>query len=156
MKEKGIAYILWALGAVGICGAHRMYTGKIGTGLLYFFTFGLLGVGQLIDAFLIPRMVEDANNRILLAEMDSPLLGQGRRALPGRRAPRTTEEFQVALVQAAERNNGRLTLPEAVKETGRNFTEVKKQLDEMAVNGFIELDSDEEGNAFYHFPGLGA
>ncbi len=156
MKEKGTAYILWALGAVGLCGLHRLYAGKIGTGLLYFFTLGLFGMGQLVDAFLIPRMIEDANNRLALEGVDPSMLGRGGAVglMGGKRIPRTTEEFQVALVQAAEKNQGNLTVPEAVKETGRGFTEVKRQLDAMAVNGYIEMDSDDEGNAFYHFPGL--
>lgn len=155
MKEKSTAYILWALGVVGVCGLQRMYTGKIGTGILYLCTFGLFGVGQLIDGFLIPGMVEDANNRILVGDFDGPRVGAGVAGrLPGKRIPRTTEEFQVALVQAAEKNGGKLTASEAVSETGRGFTEVKRQLDQMVVNGFIELDSDDEGNEFYHFPGL--
>lgn len=156
MKEKTTAYILWALGAVGVCGLQRMYAGKIGTGILYLCTLGLFGVGQLIDAFLIPGMIEDANNRLALEGIDPEMLGRGGAVglLRGKRIPRTTEEFQVALVQAAEKNQGKLTIPEAVKETGRGFGEVKKHLDQMAVNGYIELDSDDEGNPYYHFPGL--
>lgn len=49
MKDKGIAYMLWAACFVGVCGLQRLYNGKIGTGLLYLFTFGLVGVGQFID-----------------------------------------------------------------------------------------------------------
>ena len=156
MKEKSTAYILWALGAVGLCGLQRMYAGKIGTGIIYLCTFGLLGIGQIVDAFLIPGMIEDANNRLALEGVDSAMLGRGGAVglIGGKRLPRTTEEFQVALVQAAEKNHGKLTIPEAVKETGRGFGEVKKHLDQMAVNGYIELDSDELGNEYYHFPGL--
>jgi len=158
VKEKGTAYILWAGMFVGACGLQRLYAGKIGTGLLYLFTFGLLGVGQFIDLFLIPGMVEDANNRLLVQDAGAAaLVGPGgqRYYLPGKRAPRTTEEFQVALVQAAEKHGGHLSAAEAVAETGRGFKDVKKQLDAMAVNGFIELDSDDDGNEFYRFPGLG-
>jgi TM2 domain-containing membrane protein YozV len=156
MKEKGIAYILWAGMFLGVCGLQRLYSGKIGTGLLYLFTFGLFGIGQIVDLFLIPGMVEDANNRLALTGVDPALLGRGGAIalVAGRRAPRTTEEFQVALVQAAEKHGGKLTPSEAVSETGRGFAEVKRQLDQMAVNGFIEMDSDDEGNEFYHFPGL--
>lgn len=154
MKEKGIAYILWAGMFLGVCGLQRLYAGKIGTGLLYLFTFGLLGIGQVVDLFLIPRMIEDANNRI--EGLDPAILGRGGAAalITGKRAPRTTEEFQVSLVQAAEKNGGKLSVSEAVSETGRGFTEVKKQLDQMALNGYIELDSDDEGNTYYRFPGL--
>ena len=158
VKEKGTAYILWAGMFVGACGLQRLYAGKIGTGLLYLFTFGLFGIGQVIDLFLIPGMVEDANNRLLLqGGGGAALVSAGGRQyfLPGKRTPRTTEEFQVSLVQAAEKHRGQLTVAEGVAETGRGFKDVKKQLDEMTVNGFIELDSDDDGNEFYRFPGLG-
>src|SRR5438105_14872708 len=104
MKEKGMAYILWAGMFLGLCGLQRLYTGRIGTGLLYLFTWGLLGIGQVVDLFLIPGMVEDANNRLALAGVDAALLGPGgvRGMLPGKRAPRTTEAVQVALVHAAQ------------------------------------------------------
>ena len=156
MKEKGTAYILWAACFLGVAGLQRLYAGKIGTGLLYLFTWGLFGVGQFIDLFLIPHMVDDANNRLALEGVDARQLGRGgvRLALPGRKIPRTTEEFQVALVQAAMQRGGKLSASEAVSETGRGFKEVKRQLDEMVVNGFIEMDSDEQGQEYYKFPGL--
>ena len=155
MKEKGIAYILWAGMFLGVCGLQRLYNGKIGTGLLYLFTFGLFGIGQIVDLFLIPGMVEDANNRILMSGVPAAALGAGAMVmLPARRQPRTTEEFQVALVQAAQKRGGRLTTAEGVSETGRGFAEVKRQLDQMAVAGYIEMDSNDDGEEFYRFPGL--
>lgn len=164
MKDKTSAYLLWAAGFIGICGLQRIYAGKLGTGFLYLFTLGLFGVGQFVDLFLIPGMIEDANNKFLVRQMEMGLLpaaagGGGAAgaagALPARRAPRTTEEFQVALVQAAEKHGGRLTVAEAVAETGRGFKEVQRQLNEMAVNGFVETDSDEKGDMYYRFPGIG-
>ena len=61
MKSKGVAWICWLLCLVGCCGIHRLYAGRIGTGLLWFFTLGLLGVGQLIDIFLIGNIIEMEN-----------------------------------------------------------------------------------------------
>jgi TM2 domain-containing membrane protein YozV len=46
-------YILWIF---GFTGAHRFYYGKQITGTIWFFTLGLLGLGWLIDLFLIPSM----------------------------------------------------------------------------------------------------
>ena len=37
----------------GCFGIHRFYVGKIGTGLIWFFTFGFLGVGWLLDLVFI-------------------------------------------------------------------------------------------------------
>ncbi len=50
----GIAYLLWCLVFIGACGIHRFYTGRWVTALIWFFTGGLLLIGQIIDLFLIP------------------------------------------------------------------------------------------------------
>lgn len=55
-----MGYLLWVF---GFTGAHRFYYGKPATGTLWFFTFGLLGIGWLIDIFLIPRMDREADFR---------------------------------------------------------------------------------------------
>ncbi len=154
MKDKTIAYLLWCGCFVGVAGLHRIYNGKYGTGFLWLFTWGLLGIGQIIDLFTIPSMVEDANNRALIQSMGAAALAAGAAGLPVKRLPRTTEEFQVALVKAAGEHGGRLTVAEAVAATGRGFKEVDKQLKEMAVAGYIEPDSDEVGQLYYRFPGL--
>ncbi len=154
MKDKTIAYLLWCGCFVGVCGLHRIYNGKYGTGFLYLFTLGLFGVGQIVDLFTIPGMVEDANNRLLVNSMGQAALAAGGAGVPVKRLPRTSEEFQVALVHAAEQNGGRLTVAEAVAATGRGFKEVNKQLQEMAIAGYVEEDSDDAGQVFYRFPGL--
>lgn len=55
-----VAYVLWLPGLFGICGLHRFYLGRPISGILWLVTFGLLGLGQLIDLLLIPSMAEDA------------------------------------------------------------------------------------------------
>lgn len=50
-KNKWVAFALCL--CFGILGAHRFYEGKIGTGLLWFFTFGLFGIGWFIDLIII-------------------------------------------------------------------------------------------------------
>ncbi|MBO9666012.1 MAG: TM2 domain-containing protein [Bdellovibrio sp.] len=48
-----IGYILWIFGFMG---AHRFYYGRPISGTIWFCTLGLLGVGWIIDLFLIPGM----------------------------------------------------------------------------------------------------
>jgi serine/threonine protein kinase/TM2 domain-containing membrane protein YozV len=42
-----------SLGMIPICGLHRFYTGRRISGLVWLLTFGLLGVGQLVDLVMI-------------------------------------------------------------------------------------------------------
>ena len=58
--SKVIGYILWIFGFLG---AHRFYYGKPVTGTIWLFTFGLLGIGWLVDLFLIPAMDREADLR---------------------------------------------------------------------------------------------
>ena len=68
--SKVIGYILWIFGFMG---AHRFYYGKPVTGLIWFFTFGLLGIGWIIDLFLIPSMDDEADNRFKEGKIDYSL-----------------------------------------------------------------------------------
>ncbi|ALZ83279.1 MULTISPECIES: NINE protein [Pseudomonas] len=58
--SKVMGYLLWIFGFLG---AHRFYYGKPVTGTLWFCTLGLLGIGWLIDLFLIPAMDREADLR---------------------------------------------------------------------------------------------
>lgn len=68
-KEKGeisvgCAYLL--LLCWGAFGAHRFYVNKTGSAVLWIFTGGFFGIGYIIDLFLIPSMVSDRNNQLLM------------------------------------------------------------------------------------------
>ncbi len=65
--SKTIGYLLWIF---GFTGAHRFYYGRQITGVIWFFTFGLLGIGWLIDLFLIPGMDRKADVRYASGRYD--------------------------------------------------------------------------------------
>ncbi len=67
---KSIGYVLWLF---GFTGAHRFYYGKPITGTIWFFTFGLLGIGWIIDLFLIPSMDRQADFRYRAGRLDYTL-----------------------------------------------------------------------------------
>lgn len=56
------AYLLWLPCLFGVAGLHRLYAGRWISGLLWLFTFGLCGFGQVIDLVFIPRMIADYND----------------------------------------------------------------------------------------------
>jgi len=104
---------LWALvlaggSLVGICGLQRFYVGKVGTGILWFLTGGLFGIGQLIDIILIlVGQFEDRYGLPLVIWQDSeelkgkvsigPVVDQAR--APGRNVAAVKDE-QAEAVQA--------------------------------------------------------
>jgi hypothetical protein len=65
MKSTGLAYVLWFF-----LGAHYAYLGKWGTQILYWITFGGLGIWALIDLFTLAGKVEAYNTKAQLDEME--------------------------------------------------------------------------------------
>ena len=56
----GIGYVLWIFGFMG---AHRFYYGRPVSGTIWFLTFGLLGIGWLVDLVLMPSLDRSADLR---------------------------------------------------------------------------------------------
>jgi ribosomal protein L40E len=50
-KNKWVSVLLCLF--LGCFGAHKFYEGKIGMGILYLFTMGLLGIGVFIDFIVL-------------------------------------------------------------------------------------------------------
>ena len=49
-KSRGVALFLCIF--LGYLGIHQFYAGRVGKGILYFFTGGLFGIGWVIDIFI--------------------------------------------------------------------------------------------------------
>ena len=52
-KSKTVALILCIIGFFGFAGLHRMYVGKVGSGVLHFLTYGFCAIGTIIDLISI-------------------------------------------------------------------------------------------------------
>ncbi len=156
MNKTGTAYILWAFCFFGIFGAHRLYNGKIGSGLLWLFTWGFFGVGQVVDLLLIPDMVREQNSRYLLRHGHSVPGIQGQTITieqvdPPAPAP-NQEDLMMKLLRAAADNQGCLSVTQGVLATGASFAEVEETLTTMLKTGYVGIDNDADtGIVIYRF-----
>jgi TM2 domain-containing membrane protein YozV len=145
MKNLGVSYLFWAGWFFGLSGLHRIYNGKIGTGLLWMCTWGLLGVGQFLDLLLIPSMVDEENANIR-ARLGVSTTGipdrQGQIAIAQVMAKETPEQLMVKLLKAAYTRGGKLSVTQGVMATGATFAEVEATLQELLKTGYVSIDND--------------
>ncbi len=62
-----VGYILWIFGFMG---SHRFYFGKPVTGTIWFLTLGVMGIGWIVDLFLIQSMDADADRKFKTGPID--------------------------------------------------------------------------------------
>ncbi|WP_193197086.1 TM2 domain-containing protein [Nostoc sp. MG11] len=148
-----VSYILSAALFFGLGGLHRLYNGKIGTGLVWLLTGGLFGVGQFVDVFLIPNMVDEYEHNLKIKAGLSPLGVPLNQAVVASQVRRPTgNQLMVELIEAAENKGGSLTVTQGVKATGASFAEVEATLKEMFKSGYVKIDNDPiTGAVTYHF-----
>lgn len=175
-KELWVSYLL-SLGCLfGFAGLHRFYLGKPVTGLLYLVTWGLLGIGTLIDLVKMPDLVAAENLRLLTTGVD-PMLGlhgdtnasaqlaqlMGRHRLmpqlPASTAAAAPAEDPSAaaeqkILRLAQNRGGNVTIAMVALETGLPMMQAKTELDRLVQSGFCRVDVTEEGAEVYLFPGL--
>lgn len=158
-KSVGTAYLLWCLCFVGICGGQRFYAGKVGSGLLYLFTLGWLGIGQFIDLFLIPEMIGGSGSGMAMAHATAYQnvnvnLGDLTKLIPQSPSQSSTEmqTHLQKLITAAKANNGRISLAEAITATNLNIEETKQILKDAEQSDLCHTCNDAEtGKIRYEF-----
>ena len=168
MNKVSTSYLLWLAYLFGLAGLHRLYNKKFFTGFLWLCTWGLFGFGQFCDLFLIPGMVEEHNfkmrRKLGLSAQGVPLesinstLYQQIESNPVNSAQfsqthtPSSEELMVKLAQAAQARGGKLSVTQAVVDTGINFEQVETTLKQMLKKGYVGIDNDSAtGVVVYHF-----
>lgn len=144
--DSGVAYILWAFGLMGFCGIHRFYSGKITSGLIYFFTLGFFGFGQFIDLFLIPGMTKERNLRLMYeAAIES------RNTSPQVTLVQNEIDPMLVLLKAAAANNNVLSIGQAMLATELPIEEVEELLKKSLKQGLAHIDNDETTGAVRYY-----
>ena len=140
-RSLALSYLLWCLCLVGLCGLQRFYNRKPLSGLLWLFSFGLCGLGQLIDLLLLPGLVEQANRSLLLREGG---------AIDGVTLARQ-------LLTLARRSGSRgFTLNDAVLELqlppGVDSAAVRDGIQRLLHSDLLDVGNDERGRVVYREP----
>lgn len=155
----GVAYLLWLISGCGALGLHRFYMGKIGTGFLWMFSGGMLGIGCLYDAVTMTKQIDEANIRYSVeARVRGELAyahaagGRGRSYdAYAAQAPKPDSPEKIIL-RVAQKNGGFVTPGEAALEGDLTVDEARKQLEKLAQKGAAEMRVRSSGVVVYVFP----
>ena len=157
----GTAYLLWALGFIGLHGLHRFYLNKVGTGVLWLLTGGVCLIGWIVDAITLPEQVRMHN---LLVEQrrsntyNNPNYTNTNTATSATTGytpqtryynPPATPEKQI--LNIAKEKGGRVTVSEISMNSNLSLDEAEKYLKEMASKGYAGMDVNDSGIIIYEF-----
>ena len=151
-----VSYLLCGAGFFGIGGLHRLYNGKIGTGLLWLCTGGLFYIGQVVDLVIIPNMVDEYEQKLRLkAGVSSAGIPMNERIFISQVHQPNGKPLIVKLIEAAEDNGGSLTVTQGVKATGASLVEVETMLKEMLQSNHVRIGNNPiSGVVTYYFDEL--
>lgn len=155
--SRGTAYLLWALCFFGVSGIHRFYLGRIGTGVLWLCTWGLFGIGNIIDLFTIPSMVDAESERRLPGPVPNrlaPAAPAPSAAAAGAAATGAADPIETVILRAARAHGGVVTPTQVAVGGEYGLDESKACLDDLVTRGHAELRVRRNGGMVYVFPDL--
>ena len=159
-KRSWIAYLLWFLCVLGVCGAHRFYVGEIGWGVVYLLTFGFCGIGQFIDLFTIPGMVRRRNlvDRALSEDLKNDAIRNATMVISGISAanPSNTNQsnkndVQKIVLDLLEDGN-KLSVGRITAMSDLPYSEIRKELKILVTHGILKEAISEDGTTKYYLP----
>ncbi len=132
------------------------------------FSFGLFGIGQLVDLLLIPNMVQEHNDKLRSSQGLLPSGVPQNQAVIERIVTQEklekllpsvvqyqTNQLTVKLLKAAEARGGSLSVTQEVMETGASFAEVENALLSIVRAGYADIGNHPEtGVVLYEFKEL--
>ena len=144
-RSVAISYLLWCVSLVGICGLQRFYNRRPISGTVWLLTFGFCFLGQLVDLLLIPDLVRQANQPLLLQDALQAAESAG---LP----PMERQLLQLA------RRSGRtgFTINDALLELelprDADSQVVSAEIERLLHHQLLDVGNDERGRVVYREP----
>lgn len=163
MKSLKMSYLLWLPSIFGFAGLHRIYMGKIGTGILYLLTYGLFGIGTIYDAITMPEQIAQVNHERRIRHLDE----DGEPSVihhviytdrPYSDAPYETAQGSQSLsveqriLRLAQRNGGSVTPAQLALDANISADTAKVHLESMVDRGYADLRVRKTGVIAYVFP----
>ncbi len=157
MYSVKTAYLLWLPSLFGVAGLHRLYLGKIGTGVLYLMTAGLFGFGTLYDAITMPNQVREARLKARMRRaLDDRLdeLDELEYDEPARRIgrPSDAESVEHVILRVAKTNHGVASAAQIALEGKISTDQAREHLDALVNKGIAEVRVRTSGSLAYVFP----
>ncbi len=150
MRSVKTAYWLWAISFLGVAGIHRLYMGKIPTGILWICTWGLFGIGTMYDAATMSRQIreKDEADGFVASDRDywrEPALS------PPPTAYYPAESLEHIALRLAQQNGGFTTPAQLALQANVGADQAKAQLDDLCAKGMADIRIRHNGVVAYVF-----
>ena len=152
MYSTRLAYLFLIPSFFGMAGLQRFYLGKIGSGIIYFLTGGLLGIGTLYDLITLPEQVRILNKSALIERWASSGTAHRTADILFDREPPRPLLLETIILRTAEANAGIVSVSEIALKANVTTEKAQKELDGMVEKGRAELRVRQNGTTAYVIP----
>ncbi|GAB4194888.1 MAG: hypothetical protein Fur006_40890 [Coleofasciculaceae cyanobacterium] len=125
------------------------------------FTLGFFGIGQLIDLILIPDMIEEKNFKDKLTHSNyqnnvaitpEVVIDIADESFLSFKEPRiNVKQSDIdTILQLAQENHGNVSLVDCVIATGKPASELRKSLEYLCLEGWLEVDNHQNTGLFVY------
>jgi len=169
-RSKALAYLFWCFCFFQVYGIHRIYAGRYFSGIVYLLTLGCLFIGQFIDLFYIPYMIDEENlkNKALygyrpnqasfsqtpqsfvinLPQESPPEAQPSPEAQPESKSQKPLEEKDLdrAILKTCKDNQG-ATIAELFLEIDEEHERLQERVEDLMHKGLLTVDNRPDDGA---------